>query len=373
MYQETLSLPKTARFAVKGLLLALASLGVMSSQAADVKLYGRVDTGFLFQNLKGQSSKYELRSGGRSTPRVGLTIVEKMTNGLEAKVYLENGFKMDTGEFGTSGTLFDRRSILALKGAWGELGAGRAGTVQSTMAPYSMGSIKWDPYGTSYGFSSVGSTFANTGRTDNGLFYHSPTMNGFKVGVSYSLGDKGDDQVEWHQKAHTFASALSYSQKDLWVGLTYAHIEPKEEGAKSLPHSDLVQFGGWWRFMPEWRVFFGTGYQHQFASAAKMTRKVTLGGVSRSDTFTGTSYLLGADWVRMPHKVMVGVQHFRGEADNQSIDLKRTVASVAYEYYLRKNVILYSALNRSKVSGDTTSADNKLDGTQLFCGLNINW
>lgn len=358
---------------LKAALIAAGVLCFVQTQAADVKIYGRVDTGLLYQNLKGQSSSYELKSGGRSTPRIGLSIVEKMANGMEAKVYLENGFKMDTGELGTTGTLFDRRSVLALKGAWGELGAGRAGTVQSTMAPYSMGSIKWDPYGTSYGFSSVGSTFANTGRTDNGLFYHTPLMNGFKIGLSYSLGDKGDDAVEWHQKAHTFASAVNYIQKNLWLGLTYAHIEPKDEGAASLPHADLVQFGGWWRFVPEWRVFFGTGYQHKFSSAAKMTRKVTLNGVSMPDTFTGASYLLGADWIRMPHKVMLGVQHFRGDAELQATELRRTVASAAYEYYFRKNVILYTALNHSKVSGDTISADNKLDGTQLFCGLNINF
>lgn len=121
--------------------LALAILATPAS-AAEVKIYGRTDAGFLVQHLKGGDTTYELKSGGRSTPRIGINAVEKLPNGWEAKVYLENGFKMDTGEFGTKETLFDRRSIVALKGPWGELGMGRAGTVQSTMAPYSMGSIK---------------------------------------------------------------------------------------------------------------------------------------------------------------------------------------------------------------------------------------
>ncbi len=354
-------------------LLALTVIGASSVQAAEVSVYGRVDTGFLFQNLKGQSSTYTLNSGGRSTPRIGLNIIEQMDNGLQAKVYLENGFKMDTGEFGTNNRLFDRRSILALKGSWGEIGAGRAGTVQSTMAPYSMGSIKWDPFGTSYGFASVGSTFANTGRTDNGLFYHTPRIHGVQVGLSYSMGDSGDDAVQWHQKAHTFAAAMNYKNKDLWVGMTFAHIEPKDEEAKTLPHSDLIQIGGWWRFAPEWRLFAGSGYQHKFSTGGKLKRTVSINGLSLKDTFTGSSYLLGLDWTRLPHKIILGAQHFRGNTDLASSALKRTVASAAYEYYLRKNVILYTAFNYSKVSGDTISADNQYDGTQLYCGLNINF
>lgn len=353
--------------------LALAILATPAS-AAEVKIYGRTDAGFLVQHLKGGDTTYELKSGGRSTPRIGINAVEKLPNGWEAKVYLENGFKMDTGEFGTKETLFDRRSIVALKGPWGELGMGRAGTVQSTMAPYSMGSIKWDPFGTSYGFTSVGSTFANTSRTDNGLYYHSPSFSGVRFGLSYSLGDKGDDAVEWDEKAHTLAMAVNYSTKDVWVGLTYANVKAKDAGALTMPDANLVQLGGWWRFVPEWRLFAGFGYQDKFASAGKMTRKVSLAAGKRNETFTGSSYLLGADWVHGTGKVLMSVQHFRGKADNLAdVKLNRTVGSVAYEYSLRKNVILYTALNRSIVGGDSTQSDNSLDGTQFYAGLNFNF
>lgn len=70
----------------------------------------------------------------------------------------------------------------------------------------------------------------------------------------------------------------------------------------------------------------------------------------------------------------MSVQHFRGKADNLAdVKLNRTVGSVAYEYSLRKNVILYTALNRSIVGGDSTQSDNSLDGTQFYAGLNFNF
>ncbi len=116
----------------------------LSAQAADIQIYGRVDSGLMFTDAEGVKSKTELISGGRSASRLGFNIVEDLGNGYKVKAYLENGFKLDSGEFSTEGSLFDRRSILAVQGPWGEIDGGRAGTVQSTSAPYSMGAIKWD-------------------------------------------------------------------------------------------------------------------------------------------------------------------------------------------------------------------------------------
>ncbi len=356
-------------------LIASCLAMAFGAQATTINIYGRTDAGIMLENLKGSQTTYQLRSGGRSAPRIGITVVEPLPNGMEAKVYLENGFKMDTGEFSTKDTLFDRRSILALKGNWGELGAGRAGTIQSTMSPYSMGSIKWDPFGTSYGFASVGSTFANTGRTDNGLFYHSPSFNGVKFGLSYSFANSGEEPDEWNDADHTFAMGLNYSNADMWVGVTYANVQTKRVANASTPNANLVQVGGWYRFPGNVRLFVGAGYQNKFASAAKMTRKfINANGVSVSDTFNGTSWLLGGDWTNGAHKLMWDVQYFRGKAQAlEDTKLTRAVYSLAYEYYLRKNVILYTAINRSKVGGDYTKDDYKYDGTQFFAGLNYNF
>lgn len=90
----------------------------LSAQAADIQIYGRVDSGLMFTDAEGVQSKTELISGGRSASRLGFNIVEDLGNGYKVKAYLENGFKLDSGEFSTEGSLFDRRSILAVQGPW---------------------------------------------------------------------------------------------------------------------------------------------------------------------------------------------------------------------------------------------------------------
>lgn len=341
-----------------------ATLGIAgTAAAADVSIYGRTDAGLKYTNTEGGNDKLELLSGGRSTNRVGLNIVEDLGNGWKAKGYLETGFYIDRGAFDNEdGTLFQRRSILAIAGPYGELGMGRAGTVQSTMAPYTMGLIKYDPFGTSYGNASIGKAFANTGRLNNGIHYISPKFGGVNFGLSYSLGDEAEDGVEWHDKNHTLAMAVNYTAENLYLSATYANIEYKDDSlikpdkVKAVD-ANLYGVGGWWRFIPTTRLFFGLQYQANFKSAASLSTtnltqtykedKVTVdkAGLAKDITcggFDGYSALLGMDWLSGAHKVMAGVQYFDGElAKDSDYDVQRTIVAGAYEYYFAKNVIGY--------------------------------
>lgn len=73
----------------------LAAAG--AAQAADIQMYGRVDSGLRYTHTKATGDdKLEMRNN-RSTPRVGFNIVEDLGNGMKVKAYLENGFHLDTG------------------------------------------------------------------------------------------------------------------------------------------------------------------------------------------------------------------------------------------------------------------------------------
>lgn len=100
------------------------SLAALSAQAADIQMYGRVDAGLRYTNYHDSSKddSFALQAGNRAHNRIGMNIQEDLGNGLKAKVYLENGFTIDDGDMDTSGQLFNRRSILALKGGFGEVG-----------------------------------------------------------------------------------------------------------------------------------------------------------------------------------------------------------------------------------------------------------
>lgn len=384
---------------MKKSVFAVALLAAMmgSVQAADVQMYGRVDLGLKYTDYKGGDDTLEMRNG-RSTSRIGFNIVEDLGNGYKVKGYLETGFKADEGTFTTSGSLFDRRSILAIQGPWGEIGAGRAGTVHSTMAPYSMGLIKFDPFGTSYGNASIGTTFLNSSRVNNSLHFRSASMNGWQVGGSYSFGNSVDD-VEYTDSDHTAALALTYTGENVYMTLTAANIkygdgktvsylvDPEDEESEKTHAVDykdarMIALGGWIRLQPEWRLFAGVQYQRDGRRGAKL--KVSAFDKSTGETnaallshgYTGYSALLGMDYVTGPHKIIAGAQYFDGEIEDvRGTEYKRTVLAAAYEYYFKKNVIGYVAATGSFVDGKASETfrdeNTGKNSTELFTGLNI--
>lgn len=350
--------------------------------AADVQIYGRADAGLVYTHIKGGEDTLQMKNG-RSTPRFGLNIRENLTNGWKIKGYLENGFQLDTGNFGTTGKIFDRRSILAVSSPYGELGAGRAGTVQSSMAPYSMGLLRWDPFGTSYGNASIASTFANSGRLSNGLHYISPEFNGFKFGASYTLGDEDIDTVKWSDKSHTLALAGNYKNEDVFLGLTFANITSKHEGVYTKPDARLYQIGGWWTASPGLKVFAAAGYQTHFSTAAKLaSSKLLKGGVTKEQSlggFNGESFLIGTTYTIGKNKFIADAQFFTGKLSrNHDVNFKRAVFAAAWEYWFSKRVIGYLATTYSMTSGSAESAAKQaggysLEATQVYCGLDYHF
>ncbi len=99
------------------LAVAFAAAVAASASAADIQIYGRVDSGLRYENMSGKDDSLSM-TNNKSAPRIGFNIKEDLGNGYMVKVYLENGFKLDTGEFSSADTLFNRRAILAVKGPW---------------------------------------------------------------------------------------------------------------------------------------------------------------------------------------------------------------------------------------------------------------
>lgn len=375
-----------------GALAALFCAG--AAQAADVQIYGRVDVGLKYMHQEGGDSDFTMNPGGRAHNRIGMNVKEDLGNGTEVKAYLENGFYLDSGAMDESTQLFNRRSILAVKGKYGELGAGRMGTVQSTMAPYSMGLIKYDPFATSYGQASIGSTFANTSRINNGLTWISPQWNGWKVGATYGFGDSSDEG-QWQDNDHTLALATDFTGENLYLSFSFANVERKH-GSDYNTDAQLYGTGGWFRFVPSSRIFWGVQYQKGWASAAGVsatklyvdpyaddpettTKDERVGLEGREGGFDGVSLLLGADYVIGQHKVIGGVQYFDGElADNSKADYQLTVLAAAYEYKFAPRVWGYIAATHSIGSGGLVKKsiaddDYDNDATELMIGMNWNF
>ena len=129
---------------------ALAAVGAASAQSS-VTLYGLIDTGFGVTQTKNtdaagvvtKTRTTGLYSGGLSGSRWGLKGQEDLGNGLSAVFNVEAGFNSANGEFASAAdpqtgnvasvSGFNRRSVVGLKGGFGQVLLGRDYTPMDTI------------------------------------------------------------------------------------------------------------------------------------------------------------------------------------------------------------------------------------------------
>lgn len=121
---------------MKKTLAAVAVLGAFagSALAADVQLYGIIDTGVGYNHLDGDgifddADSFEMKSGQGSGSRWGIKGTEDLGNGLTVGFILEDGFTTDDGA--ESGVMFNRESSLFLQGGFGKVAFGRIGSLNN--------------------------------------------------------------------------------------------------------------------------------------------------------------------------------------------------------------------------------------------------
>ena len=120
---------------MKKTLAAVAVLGAFagSALAADVQLYGIVDTGVGYNHVDMDSldgvTLFSMMSGQASGSRWGLKGTEDLGNGLTVGFILEDGFTSDNGA--DSAPMFNRESSLFVQGGFGKFAMGRMGSLNN--------------------------------------------------------------------------------------------------------------------------------------------------------------------------------------------------------------------------------------------------
>ena len=196
----------------KKTLAAAAILGAFagSAFAADVTLYGVIDTGVSYMNKSVDGSDdvntFQMKSGQQAGTRFGLKGTEDLGNGMKVGFVLENGFDSDDGTFDSNGDnrIFGREALLFVEGAFGHVGFGRAGQLAGGAGSYALAGSNIHPFSTGWG--TVGASTAVFGATatrfDNMITYKTPTFGGLTVYAQYSFDN--DSQ----------AKDLAYDGKD---------------------------------------------------------------------------------------------------------------------------------------------------------------
>jgi len=164
-----------------------AALPAFAHAQSNVQLYGIMDLGIGYKDVGGDTDGVMVvDSGFQSTSRWGIRGSENLGGGLTATFNLESGIGADTGDSANGTQMFARRSVVGLKGGWGEVNVGRdytpgfssAGTTD-IMGYSFLGNWLNFTAGTTQGTAQAGAAGILT-RASNGIFYKSPAFGNVK-------------------------------------------------------------------------------------------------------------------------------------------------------------------------------------------------
>lgn len=382
---------------------AVCSLSASGSAfAAEAQLYGRVDTAFIFQDVK--SADHATFKLENAASRIGLNVKEELTNDLSVHAYLETGFNSDDGSLSnTSGgaksgsaMLFDRRSILSIKSkTWGEIGFGRMGTVRSTMAPFGNGLVTLDPFETAYSMDcSISGMFGNDARGNNSISWLSPKWAGWTFGTTYSMATVGQESEHTGENDRQLSGLATYDNGTFRavLGATqqwFGEVDAAGQLVKNYDRKNAQAYtlGGTWQATPSLKLFTAVQYHKNWRMVGGWNVDKWYAGSNPADAshgIDGTTALIGLQyWPANNVRLITDYMYFDGDhkmADGSTIDARRHVVNGAAEYHLSKTARIYCSLSYSHGSGalgsDETfdhfnSSANDINRITSYMGLQV--
>jgi len=359
---------------MKKTLAAVAVLGAFagSALAADVQLYGIVDTGLQYVHGDTDSTSansdfdsFSMESGMASGSRFGFKGTEDLGNGLTVGFILEDGIKSDTGV--DDDVLFNRESSLFLQGGFGKVAFGRIGSFNggvSSWAKYGVMSV----FGTSWGdYSAQAGTWAmGAGMWNNMIAYETPSFAGFKVFAQYGMGNQvkeGEELVGEENESSSdryYAIGASYNNGPLSLyfavdSINYASYSAT--GAASVDQNGddslTVTFGGNYDF-EVLKLYAGAQYFDEI-KRSKMKGVLqdvnVFNGGDFAERMKGWSLGVSAGIPVAGGTVMVGAAYLDAEAaDSESAEttkddeLSRWIVSAGYDYPFSKRTDVYGVV-----------------------------
>lgn len=388
---------------MKKTLAAVAVLGAFagSALAADVQLYGVVDTGLQYLHGDADSNKagvdsdfdsFSMESGMGSGSRFGFKGTEDLGNGLTVGFILEDGIKSDTGV--DDDVLFNRESSLFLQGGFGKVAFGRIGSFNggvSSWAKYGVMSV----FGTSWSdYSAQAGTWAmGAGMWNNMIAYETPSFAGFKVFAQYGMGNqvaKKDKSLTGDENESTsdryYAIGASYANGPLNLYFAVDSINYASAGDADPTNLDpdgddslTITFGGNYDF-EVLKLYAGAQY---FDEIKRTKMKGVLQDVSDfngggfADRMKGWSLGVSAGIPVAGGTVMVGAAYLDAEAaDSESSEatrrddeLTRWIVSAGYDYPFSKRTDVYGVVTYNqdnlKFTGDHADQDPYVFGVMV--------
>lgn len=373
---------------MKKTLAAVAVLGAFagSALAADVQLYGIVDTGLAYTNADSDLAntdsvnRFEMKSGMQSGSRFGFKGVEDLGNGLKVGFILENQFSSDDGSLGNDESFFHREATLFLEGGFGKIAFGRMGSINGGVSSWGKYGVI-SAFGTSWGnYSAQAGTWAmGAGQWDNAVAYETPSFAGFKVFAQYAMGNQlegtdgdyyGVENESSDDRYYSIGASYANGPLNLYFAvdsINYAswNAETPASSRGDVDDSLTVTLGGNYDF-EVLTLYAGAQYFDEIATS-KMKGAVNFSATTLATKMKGWSVGLSTSVPVAGGNVLVGAAYLDAEATDSVTDavkndeLTRWIVSAGYDYPLSKRTNVYGVMTYNQDSLDSDDAVNNRD------------
>lgn len=374
-------------------LIAVAVLGACvagSAFAANVDVYGRIDTGLSYVHydetgLSDAKDTLSLDSGMSSGNRWGLKGSEDLGNGYQVGFVLESGFDADTGALGAGG-IFAREATLRVSGPFGSIYAGRMGRIGSDAGSVGFYAGSVSPFGSGWG--KMAGHFAVTANYDsrynNALAYVSPKVGPVTVYAQYTMGnatenESGDDRL------FSLGAQADFGALQVLGLVEYLN---KKSVADTTVYDDsqyddsyTINLGGSYDFSVA-KVFLAGQYFKAAPNYAGMKGNYADGkGNEWRYSFDGFGVNVGATAPIGAGEFLVSAGYGKGDLNYNTQDAKRSadayIIQVGYTYPFSKRTNLYAGAGYMQTSmedgftntADGTTSDKDFKTTQVMFGL----
>lgn len=388
---------------MKKTLAAVAVLGAFagSALAADVTLYGVIDTGVNWTQTKGSgfadatknvtTNSFSMGTGQNSGSRFGLKGTEDLGDGWKVGFNLENSFKSDTGALESAedgGRLFHREALLFVQSPYGELSMGRTGALDAGTGRYNLMGSGATAMGT--GWDVVGKStliLKGTGsRMDNTVTYQSPSFAGLTVYAQASLKkDSCDPELAEYEDDNSlnykegssdaeryYALGAKFSAEGLNAGLVFSTTDYSRYDVTKANDDNGYVVSGFVNYdfgmvKPMLAAQYWNGgdkLTHTWNEDDSRYDNDVKGTKGYGIVIGATAPVLGGTL-----KVTGGWNDFEDAADNSSTDYNNWMIGAGYEYSLSKRTMIYTAAGYSEAKTEKAAATTKTKTSEVMVGL----
>lgn len=348
---------------------AVAAAFATGAVAAEVTIYGDVNTGVVYNYTKvgdnASTNSFTMESGISGASRWGVKGGEDLGNGYSVSFDLQSGFDSDTGKMKYD-RLFGREVRLTVAGPFGEVSFGRMGTMTSSAGTYDIFQGTADLFDGGWTSAIAGSNFFyDVTRADNMVTYATPTMAGVKGYVQYSFKvDNDATGTEGKNSSKRYAGVgLTYENGPLSLVAVYDSVLNPTADPVAKKDGRAFSFGGNYDFgAAKLYAAYQYGKSQNFAGGVDTNKKHT--------QVKGHNFGLG---VAVP--VGVGTVNFAGyyttaKSENISDNTVKTYnVAATYTYPFSKRTSVYAGIGYLQIKDKLTGISEKTKSFDAAIGL----